>query len=128
MTVAYVDECRRLMWRRDTWLVRVRIVEGEHAGRLLAWFMRALDRARPVARGSVVATSYVAAIGLRPPRDLARRRPSWWLADAFYRVSTRQVRRDVHGIERPEAASYSVVVAILERVAGAPPALRERRP
>jgi len=127
VSVAYHDEQRRNMYHRIVWLVRMRIVDGEHEGRLIAWWMRALDTShRRVSRGSVVATSYVAATGLRPPRDLARRRPSYWLADAIYRVRTRLVTRDTHGIDRPVSASYSVVEAIVQREAGYPPALRER--
>jgi hypothetical protein len=126
VVVAFRDEARRHMYHRDVWLVRLQILDGEHAGRLISWWLRALDTRRGVARGSAIATAYVAATGLRPPRDLARRRPSYWLADAHYRVSTRVVAHDTRGQARPAAASYSVVAAILERVAGCSPALRER--
>jgi hypothetical protein len=129
VVVGFVDEAKRDLFHRAVWIVRFRIEEGEHAGRLVSWWLRALDPdpKRRVSRGSSIATSYVAATGLRPPRDLARRRPSYWLSGAEFRVRTRVVGRDVHGVERPLTASYSVVAAILERVAGAPPALRERR-
>jgi len=126
-TVSYVDQAQKKMFGRATWVVRLRILEGDHAGRLISWWLRALPHgAKRVARGSSICTSFAAATGLRPPRDLARRRPSYWLADSQYRVSTRQVVRDVHGVARAETASYSVVVAILARVAGVSPALRER--
>ena len=123
IVVGFYDEERRDMFRRSMWIVRFRIEEGEHVGRLISWWLRALDPQRRVARGSAIATSYVAATGLRPPRDLARRRPSHWLSGAQYLVRTRVVGRDVHGIARPPEASYSVVSAILKRVAGIPPAL-----
>jgi hypothetical protein len=126
--VEFVDEAKRDLFHRAVWIVRLRILEGEHAGRLISWWLRALDPQRRVARGSSIAASYTAATGLRPPRDLCRRRPSYWPSGAQYRVRTRVVGRDVHGVERPLTASYSVVAAILERVAGSPPALRERRP
>lgn len=127
VVVGFVDESRRIMFRRDTWIVRFRIVEGDASGRLIAWWLRVLDkRRRQVPRGAAMTTSFVAATGLRPPRDLARRRPSWWLADTQYRVRTRRVLSDVHGVERSADASYSVIEAILARVQGSPPALRER--
>jgi len=126
VVVGYVDERLLDMYHRKVWLVRLRILEGDQAGRLISWWLRRLDPARRVTRSSALATSYVAATGLRPPRDLARRRPSEWLADTQYRVRTRVVARDTHGVERVLAASYSVVEAIVERVAGIPPTLRQR--
>jgi hypothetical protein len=124
--VALLDEDCRTAFHRRVWLVRFRIVEGEKAGALISWWLRALDKGKGVSRASAIATSFVASTGLRPPRDLARRRPSWWLADSLFRVRTRQVRRDIHKVARPEEASYSVVEAILERLEGSPPALQER--
>lgn len=126
VVVAYVNARRQKMFKREVWVVRLRIMEGESEGRMVSWWMRALPAGRPVARGTAIATSYVAATGLRPPRDLWRKKPSYWLSDARFCVRTRQVRKDTHGVERPESASYSVVEAILGRMAGAPPALRER--
>jgi hypothetical protein len=129
VVVGLIGEARRVAFHRSVWLLRFRIVEAEHVehvGRVIAWWLRALEKHKSVSRASAIATSFVAATGLRPPRDLARRRPSWWLTDAHYRVRTRQVRRDVHKVARAEAASYSVVDCVLERVGGAPPALQER--
>jgi hypothetical protein len=126
VTVAFIDDTRRKMFHREVWTVRFRILDGEHAGRALSWWLRALDPGRGLARASAIAMAYVAATGLRPPRDLARRRPGYFLRDAHFRVSTRVVNRNARGQERPAAASYSVVDQILERVAGCPPALRER--
>jgi hypothetical protein len=125
--VAFFDEDRRTLFRRAMWIIRFKICEGPHEGKLISWWLRALDRKRRVARGSGIATSFSAATGLRPPRDLDRYRPSSWLAEAVFLAKTRQVRKDVLGVARAEEASYSVVVGILERIVGMPPALRERR-
>lgn len=127
--VVFHDECRKVMFRRQTWIVRMRIIEGDHAGRLIAWWLRALptdDRLRRIPRGSAICAAFVAATGLLPPRDLARRKPSYWLADAQFIVATRQVLTDVNKAKRSAAASYSVVAFVRERLVGSPPALQER--
>jgi len=124
VVVGYIDAKKHTMFRRVMWLVTMQIVVGQHSGRRILWFLRALNPERRVTRSSALATSYTAATGLRPPSDLGRRHPRWWLSDAQYMVRTRQVRHDVHGLDRSEAASYSVVKAVLARVAGTPPAAR----
>ncbi len=126
-TVALANVQRCVLFQRPTWETIWLIQDdGEHFGLPLYCWWRIPDRGTPIRPSHSLAIAYTAATELRPPRDLARRNPFWFLADSRFRAAVRTVNRNRHGQKRPDAASYSRVDYLIELVAGTPPCLRER--
>jgi hypothetical protein len=125
--VFFAEEKRISWFNRQVWLCVFRISEGEYAGVVLPMWLNIPPGRQPIRRGHAMAQAYVVSTGRRPPRDLGRSRPSWFLGDCAFLAYVRTVRRDMNGVERPEEASYSRVNHLIKRTAGTPPCLRARK-
>jgi hypothetical protein len=124
--VAFVAEKKLKWFKRQIWVVRFQIVSGAHTGLVLPMWINVPRSDWPVRMSHTLAQVYVAATGAKPPRDLARRRPSSFLKDCAFLVHVRTVKRDMNGVERPEEASYSRVAYLIRRTAGTPRCLQGR--
>jgi hypothetical protein len=117
--VGFFSAKRRTWHKRKLWAVTFVITDGPHVGKRLPMFLN-LPEGYRLRRSHHLAAAYVCATGRRPPRDLARRPPSSFLEGCEFLAQIRTVRRDVHGVERPEEASYSKIAYLIRRTAGAP--------
>ena len=115
--VGFAGERRVRFFGRDLWLVGFEVVQpGPRQGLLLAmWLNIPGGRAR---MSSSMARAWVIATGERPPPDLRRRRPSSYLAGCYFEAHVRTVSKDLDGVERPEAASYSRIAHLRRLTAG----------
>jgi hypothetical protein len=112
----------RMCWR-CCWQL---LDEGPYSGLTLYSWFNLPEADAPIRPSHALYQAYVVATGLRPPKDLAEHRPSWFLGDCQFRAMVRTVDRDPNGVKRPEAASYSRVAFLIERVEGVPPCLQKR--
>ena len=124
--VMFVAEKKLKWFKRQVWVVLFQIVSGDHGGAVLPMWINVPRSDRPVRMSHTLAQVYVAATGAKPPRDLARRRPSSFFKDCVFLVRVRTVKRDMNHVERPEAASYSRVAYLIRRTAGTPRCLQGR--
>ena len=124
------------LFGRDVWVIRWRLtsefesVPSEAAiatnGVVLRMFLTALGESVKPRSGHAIACAFITATGLRPPGNLWRRRPSWFLKGCVFRVRVRDIAKDQFGVTRPEGARTSRVQALVQRVAGSPLCLIER--
>jgi hypothetical protein len=131
------DDKRVKLHGREVWVVRWRLTcefeshPSEAAiatnGITLRMFLTALGEGVKPRSGHAITCAYCISTGLRPPSDLGRHRPSWFLKDCVFRVRVRDITKDQFGVTRPEGARTSRVQALMQRVAGCPPCLIERR-
>jgi hypothetical protein len=121
--VGLVGEKRFRWFQRPTWLLAFVVTSGPHSGISLPMWLRIPEDER-IRAAHRMAAAWVVGTGRRAPRDLARRRPSSFLGDCEFVARVRTVSKDVHGVERPEEASYSRVEFLIRRTAGCPPALQ----
>ena len=123
-SLGFAAEKRITLYKRTLWAVTFRILDAREANgaevRLFATIPIS-PRPRPSWK---LAALWAAGTRSRPPRDLARRRPSNYLADCTFRARVRTVALDWRGEERPEALQYSVVERLIERTAGVPPCMK----
>ena len=125
--VGYVRAKRLPMWGRPRWAITFQVVkDGPAFGTHLVLWVPAVPKGKRPSPGMAMASLYVIATGLPPPRDLWRRKPREILSDCYFRARVVMARRDSRRVERPEAASYSKIECLLERTAGTPPLLRGR--
>jgi hypothetical protein len=117
--VGFLREARRIWFKRRLWVITFVITEGPHVGKPLPMFLNVPEGYR-VRRSHHLAAAYMCATCRRPPRDLARRAPSSFLEGCEFLAKVMTVRRDVHGVEVAEEASYSRVAYLIRRTAGAP--------
>jgi hypothetical protein len=100
--------------------------EGEYSGLpLYSWFNYP-EPGAPIRHGHALWQAYVVATGLRPPKDLAKHQPTWFLGDCQFRAKVRTVDKDPNGVKRPDTANYSRVAFLIERIEGCPPCLQRR--
>jgi len=118
--VSLVSEKKILWYGRWEWLCKFRVVDGPHSGAELPIWFNIPPRGDTIRRSHNLAKAYVIATGLRPPKHLHRRRPSWFLEGCSFRAKVRTVRRDTNRVERPEETSYSRVDYLIQRVSGCP--------
>jgi hypothetical protein len=112
----------RTCWR-CSWQI---LEEGPYSGpTLYSWFNLPAAGA-PLRPSHDYSKAFVVATGLRPPKDLAEHRPSWFLGDCQFQARVRTVDKDSNGVKRPDAASYSRLSFLIERVEGLPPYLQRR--
>jgi hypothetical protein len=119
--VGLVGEKRVLWFRRPTWVLAFALTEAPHLGIVLPLWLRIPEPHEKIRPSHALAAAYVVATGRRAPKDLARRRPSSFLGGCEFSARIRTVRHDIHGVERPEEASYSRVHFLIRRTAGSPP-------
>jgi hypothetical protein len=124
----FVDQERRAkMFRNgsEKWLVRMRISEGEHAGRELLFAVPVLPAKKRPHPGSKMAALFCAVIpGSRPWKDLPKRSPKNLLEGCNLLVEVVTVDTDPAGAPRPEGLHYSKISRVLKRLEGTPPSLR----
>jgi hypothetical protein len=125
----FVDQERRAkMFRNgsEKWLVRMRLAEGEHAGRELLFAVPVLPRKSRPHPGSKMAALFCAVMGpgIRPWKDLPKRSPKNLLANCNLLVEVATVDSDPSGVLRPAGLHYSVVRRVVARLEGTPPCLR----
>ncbi len=126
-TVALVSEDRCVLFGRPTWeTVWVILDEGLHHQKLLYCWWRIPKKDERIRPSLALAEAYAIATERRPPRDLARRKPSSFLSDSQFAARVRPVTKNRHGVERPAAANYSRVACLVKRVAGTPPCLQRQ--
>ena len=112
---------------RVCWCCRWQILdEGPYSGLTLYNWFNIPKPGAPIRPSHALWIAYVVATGLRPPKDLAEHRPSWFLGDCQFRAKVRTVDKDSNGVKRPDAASYSRVAFLIELVEGLPPCLQRR--
>ncbi len=112
----------RMCWR-CSWQI---LSEGPHSGLVLYSWFNVPPPGAPITHSHGLYQAYVVATGLRPPKDLAEHRPSWFLGDCQFQAEIRTVDRDSNRVKRPNAASYSRVAFLIKRIEGLPPCLRKR--
>jgi len=118
--VGFLREDLRRFRDRSVWWVTFSVVEqGPHFGKRILWFMNKLRPGHRPPPSSAVARAFIAATGLRVPKDLGLARPSSFLSGCALLARVKTVRRDIDGVERPEGASYSVIKCFESRTAGA---------
>jgi hypothetical protein len=125
--IAYVSEEKFSLFRRQVWAVTFQIVEGEHAERQLYAFYNIPPLRDGRTPSATLSRAYEAVTDLRPPRKIARYRPSEFLNGCVVLAAVRTVARDIRGRERPPNARHSVVDQLIRRISGAPPLLRRRK-
>ncbi len=114
------------LFGRRVWLVQFAIADqGEHLGAPLIYPLTALQEKRAPALGSAYVRAYAIATGRRPPRDLWRRRPRWFLSGCMFLAEVRTITRNSQKQELPAVLHYSRVDHLVERIAGSPPCLLE---
>ena len=127
-TVALVREARCIQFRRPTWETTWLIMDSGRYFRLPVYcWWRIPDAGAPVRPSLAFASAYSIATALRPPRDLARRKPFWFAGGCQFLARIRTVDHNSDGVKRPETASYSRLAFLIGRTAGTPPCIRERR-
>ncbi len=121
------NEEKYLFYGRTCWRCRWQILgDGEYSGLFLYNWFNLPEADAPIRPGHAFYQAYVVATGLRPPKDLAEHRPSWFLGDCQFRAKVRTVGKDPNGVKRPDAASYSRVDFLIKRIEGLPPCLQRR--
>jgi hypothetical protein len=122
--VAFDREERARPWGRDVWYIHMKIVEpGEHHGKPVLFPLSGLPRKKRPRRGFKLVSSFIIATGRKPPRDLWRMKPSQFLSGCVFTAMLRTSSKNANGVTLPEAAHYSKVDYLVERVSGAPPYL-----
>ena len=112
---------------RMCWRCRWQILdEGPYSGRILFSWFNLPEPGAPLRPSHRIWQTYVVATSLRPPKDLAEHRPSWFLSDCLFRAKVRTVDKDPNGVKRPDTANYSRVDYLIERIEGCPPCLQRR--
>jgi hypothetical protein len=112
-------------YRRPEWLLFFRVLEpATHAGQTLAAWMNIPGDGVPY--NSKLWAWWTAVTHLRPPRDLVRRGPGYFLEECHLDVSTRVPRKNDRQRPRPPELGYSTIDEVLGVVGGSPPALQER--
>jgi hypothetical protein len=124
--IAFIAEQKVKWFKREVWVVIFQIVSGDHSGAILPMWINVPRSDWPVRMSHALAQAWVVATGAKPPRDLARRRPSSFLEDCAFQAQIRTVSRDMNRVERPEGASYSRVAYLIRRTAGTPRCLQDR--
>lgn len=130
-TLAFLDETKFFhpIWKRVVWNISMKIMdEGAHFGKLIPYYLNAIPKKERPKPGRYITSAFLIAAEMRPPKDLWRRRPSWFMGGCAFRARVRTSKRDSHGVELPEAGHKSKVECLLERVAGTPPCLRGGKP
>lgn len=121
--VIFAGEKKISWFKRQLWLCVFGLTEDEYSGVALPMWLNIPAKGQPIRRSHAMAQAYVVSTGGRPPSNLGRRRPSWYLGDCAFRAYVRTVKRDMNVVERPEEASYSRVNHLIKRTAGTPPCL-----
>jgi len=122
------DEKNCRYYGRTSWRCAWQILdEGPFSGLVLYNWFNIPQPDAPLRPGHALWQAYVVATGLRPPKDLAEHRPSWFLGDCQFRAKVRTVDKDPNGVKRPDTASYSRVAFLIERTEGLPPCIQRRK-
>ena len=127
-TVGFIRiEEKCVYFGRESWRCRWQILdEGPYSGLILFNWFNLPKADAPIRRGHALWQAYAVATDLIPPKNLAEHRPSWFLDDCQFRAKVRTVDKDPNGVKRPDAASYSRVAHLIERIEGRPPCLQNR--
>jgi hypothetical protein len=116
--MVYAREDKQKMFGRTVWIVQMRVIEGEHTGVALPWYLNAIPKGKRPTPGFHLCSAFAIATERRPPKDLWRRRPSSFLKGCAFLARVRSITRDSHHVERPAAAHVSRVDCLLERTVG----------
>ena len=104
----------------------IRALAIRYPGLLLYSWFNIPPKAKRITPGFDMAKAWTVSTGTRPPSDLRRHRPSYFLGDCQFRAAVRTVGQDSNQVKRAEEASYSRVDHLIERTEGTPPRLRTR--
>ena len=122
--MAYVSDERFRPFGRTVWNVRMQIVDdGEHFAKRLPFYLNSLARGKR-APSSHFVMAWATATHRKPPKDLWRRRPRWFLAGCYFRAYVCTITKNAKQVEYPPALHRSRVGHLIELVAGVPPCLR----
>ncbi|HJO23467.1 MAG: hypothetical protein QF890_03240 [Myxococcota bacterium] len=111
--VVFVFEERFRLYRRDVWAVEFRIIEGEHAGLPIFFFLNVPPFKKRRTPSAKMSAAYEAATGRRAPARIAKVRPGSFLAEKPLVGRTRTVERNSYRESRPPDARYSVIDRLL---------------
>ena len=108
-SVAFCSENQFRFYSSYRWAVVMRIVEGEHMGLPLLFFLNIPELRKWRTPGARLSLAYEAATGMRAPAQIAKRRPGSFLADKLLVAQTETVERNSYGELRPLDARYSKI-------------------
>jgi hypothetical protein len=126
-TVAFVSDQRKDDYGNEKYNILMEIAEGPERGRRIHLFTPPIPKKKSPRPNFKYCAIWVACTERRPPKDLWKRRPRNFMKDCLFRVSVTTVKKNSKGFDQPTQLHYSKVDRILERVAGTPPCLSERR-
>ena len=104
-----MSEERFRNYTRFVWAVVLRIIDGDHAGLPLFFFVNVPPLRKRRTPSAKISAAYEAATARRAPGRIANVRPSSFLADKTLVARTRTVEKNSYGDLRPDLARYSVV-------------------
>ena len=128
----YIVGYRR--WRKvkqfgsERYIVEFQIVDGEHAGKIIARFIPKPQKCNRPAKRSNMYTDFTTIIGKRPPRaGLHRITPNQIFEGVQIEARVVTVERNHRGVELACATRYSRIGYFTKLVAGTPPWLRRNK-
>ncbi len=117
--VVFAGERKVRYFGSDRWVLAFQVTEGFYGGELLPLWLKVPDGRVRISHA--MALAYSVATDLRAPQNLARLRPSRFLGDTAFMARTRTIKKNLHGVERPEALHYSRIDFLIKRTAGCSP-------
>ncbi len=117
----------RFLGKRKVWAILMRIIDGEHTGKPLRFFLNAIPKGRSPGRFRIART-YTIATDKRPPGHLWRLSPADFLDGAAFEAQVVTSSKDADGVELPPCGHYSKVRNLVRRTCGAPLCGRGKKP